>query len=283
MRSIAKDFEARGIRTRSGRVWTGQSLRPLALKPLYAGLRSHIPGGGSTGELGNLYEGQWPGLVSRGEWQAVQSLLRAPERKTNRPGRAKHLLSFIARCGVCGGMLTVAYRDGGSLYVCGVNGCVRITQADLDELAEQVMLGYLARPEVLETLRAGDEHGEQELTQVRDQLTEVRARHEQLADAVAAGTVSVATLVRAEPTLLAEIAKLEARAKELSTPSALRGLIEPGADVARRWEAAPMSAHREIARLLLSPELIGQLRLLPSPRRGRRRTPAQDRVEWRRE
>ncbi len=59
----------------------------------------------------------------------------------------------------------------------------------------------------------------------------MQARHEQLADAVADGTVSVATLVRAEPTMLAEITKPEAHEKELSTPSALRGLIEPGADV----------------------------------------------------
>ncbi|MGH3702435.1 MAG: hypothetical protein ACRDQY_23890 [Pseudonocardiaceae bacterium] len=59
------------------------------------------------------------------------------------------------------------------------------------------------------------------------------------------------------------------------------GLIEPGADVARRWEAAPTSTRGEIARLLLTPELIGQLRLLRSPRRGgHRRTPARDRVEW---
>jgi hypothetical protein len=43
LRSIAKDFEARGIRTRSGRVWTGLSLRPLALAPVYAGLRAHNP------------------------------------------------------------------------------------------------------------------------------------------------------------------------------------------------------------------------------------------------
>lgn len=47
----------------------------------------------------------------------------------------------------------------------------------------------------------------------------VRARHDQLADAVVAGTVSVATLVRADPTILAEITKLEAHEKELSTPA----------------------------------------------------------------
>jgi hypothetical protein len=172
----------------------------------------------------------------------------------------------------------VTYRDTGSVYVCRINGCVRITQADLDELAEQVMLDYLARSDVIDALRAGDHDSDAEHAQIRDQLAVLRTRRDQLADAVAAGTVSVATLVRAEPTLLAEITKLEARQKELSIPSALRGLIEPGADVARRWETAPISTRREIARLLLTPDLISQLLLQPSPRRGPHRTPAHERT-----
>jgi len=98
------------------------------------------------------------------------------------------------------------------------------------------MLEYLVRPDVIDTLRAGDQEGDRELSAVRDQFAVVRARHDQLADAAAAGTVSVATLVRAEPTILAEITKLEAHEKELSTSSALRGLIEPGADATHRWE-----------------------------------------------
>lgn len=40
LRGIARDFQRRGIQTRSGLEWTGQHLRSLALKPLYAGLRA---------------------------------------------------------------------------------------------------------------------------------------------------------------------------------------------------------------------------------------------------
>lgn len=76
-----------------------------------------------------------------------------------------------------------------------------------------------------------------------------------------AGRASVAALVRAEPVLLAEIKKWEARVKELSTPSVLRGLIEPGADVTQRWAMAPFSTRRELARILLTPDFLGQLRL----------------------
>ena len=72
----------------------------MAIKPLYAGLRAHVPGkqgGTHPVDLDSVYEAQSPGLVSRADWYAVQRLLRAPERKTSRPGRANHLLSRIAR------------------------------------------------------------------------------------------------------------------------------------------------------------------------------------------
>ena len=108
----------------------------------------------------------------------------------------------------------------------------------------------------------------------------MRARHDELAEAVAAGTLRITLAARSEPAILAEIQRLEKRSAELATPSALRGLIEPGADVARRWAAAPMSTRREIARLLLTPKLLGELRITPSLTRGPRLTLAEKRIQW---
>lgn len=288
LRSIARDFQARGIRTRSGLVFSPEHLRSVALCPAYTALRAHRPVSGPRGPerhrpvpVSEMYEGQWPPLVSRAEWLAVQRLLSAPERKTSRPGRGKHLLSMIARCGRCGGALAVAYRGERSEYFCRTKGCVRINQADVDQIAEQVMLAYLARPDVIGTLRAGEQDDDRELSAIRDQLATVRARHDELAEAVAAGTLSVVLAARSEPVILAEIERLEKREKELITPSALRGLIEPGDDVARRWATAPMSTRRDIARLLLTPTLIGELRITPAG--PGRRVPAEERIQWWRE
>ena len=44
LRSIAADFEARGIRTRTGKVFSPQHLRVLATTAAYAGLRVHDSG-----------------------------------------------------------------------------------------------------------------------------------------------------------------------------------------------------------------------------------------------
>lgn len=117
------------------------------------------------------------------------------------------------------------------------------------------MLAYLARPEVIDTLRAGEQHDDRELSTVRDQLATVRARHDELVEAIASGQLSVTLAARSEPAILAEIQHLERRQKELATPSALCGLIEPGDDVARRWAAAPMSSRREIAPPAAQPQV----------------------------
>ena len=42
----------------------------------------------------------------------------------------------------------------------------------------------------------------------------------------------------------------------------LDGLITPGADVRDRWKDAELSTQREGARLLLSPALLGELRIV---------------------
>ncbi|MGH3610210.1 MAG: hypothetical protein ACRDRD_19300, partial [Pseudonocardiaceae bacterium] len=70
-------------------------------------------------------------------------------------------------------------------------------------------LAYLARPEVIDTLRADEQHDDRELSAIRDQLATVRTRHDELADAVATGTLSVVLAARSEPALLTEIERLE--------------------------------------------------------------------------
>ena len=66
------------------------------------------------------------------------------------------------------------------------------------------------------------------LQAVRDELAAARARLAELADAAAAGTISIATVARAEPQILATIGALERREAELATPSRIARLHHPG-------------------------------------------------------
>jgi site-specific DNA recombinase len=291
LRSIALDFERRGVRTRSGKVFSPQHLRVLATTAAYAGLRVHDSEGRGAGRGHSPQPGTpgvtvvkatWEPLVSEATYRAVQRLLNDPKRVTTRPGRAKHLLAGIAVCDKCNGPIFATFRHEVPSYQCR-KGCIRIRKADIEELAEGAILAYLARPDVHDALSRAEADTDA-LRAVRDELSATRARLAELGDAAAAGTISIATVIRAEPKILAAIADLERHEAELATPSALRQFISPGADVADRWHVAPMSARREVARLLLTPEMIGELRVTPRPAGwpGGRHVPAYDRVVWRR-
>jgi site-specific DNA recombinase len=109
-------------------------------------------------------------------------------------------------------------------------------------------------------------------------IAEARAALEELYADVEAGKVSPTIATRTERGHLARLARAEAREAELTTPSALRGILGPGDDVAARWDAAPISARREVARMLLTPELLGELRVQRATVHG---ISVDDRVHWR--
>ena len=122
-------------------------------------------------------------------------------------------------------------------------------------------MAYLARPDVHEALSRAETDSDA-LRAVRDELAGLGPgwRSWPMLQQPA-----LSALPRAEPQILATIGALERREAEMATPSALHGFISPGADVARRWQAVPISARREVARMLLAPEMIGELRVTPRP------------------
>lgn len=290
LRSIAVDFDRRDIRRRDGEAFSSQDLRSLALAPATAGFRRYLPGhpGGVTRSkltADALLPGIWQPIVEPGVWYAVREILCDPARITQRPGRGKHLLSMIARCDVCGGPLAVTFRGGSHgkphgrrEYQCHTGGHVRVRADELDDFATGQILNYLARPDVYEGLNA-DGDGDGRLEAVRAELIAARSRLDELADAYADGAKNIRAFTRAEAKLTATITTLEAQERELMTPPALGRLMEPSADVDQRWDAAPMSTKREVARLLFSPAWLGELRVTRSPTPGHA-VPVDVRVEW---
>jgi site-specific DNA recombinase len=286
LRSIARDWAERGVVNQSGKPFTAAHLRSMAITRAYAGQREHTPGrkGRGTapgGQPVEVVEGNWPALVPQTTWLAVQRLLTAPERRTSRPGRGVHLLSMIAVCGVCGGPLAARARDGRALYTCHTKSCVRVAQAELDTYAERAMLGYLARPDVYKAL-AATSADDPKLAAARDKVAEVEGELDDLAAQVGAGKLSATFATRSEPGILARLKAARAAEAALSTPNTLTGLIAPGKDVARRWKVMPMESKRAVARILLSPGLLGELRLLRTPVHGKTTAPVEARVEFRR-
>ena len=267
MVSIVKDFAARGITSRKGKPFTIQVMRSRLLAPVYIGRRVHTPPtqrkgkrrprGAYTGAPAQMYEATWPALVSDDVFYAVRTRLMDPARTTTRPGSALHLLSMIARCHHCDGPLSARYRNGSRKYQCRDTGCVGVGADPLDDWAEREVLGVLTAPDVVERLMPGQD--DDALAAARDELARVRAEHTDLIARVADGTLSPTLAAGAEPGILARLALAETAVREMTMPAGLRNLIDPTTKVVEQWEALPMAARREVAKLLFSTGVLGVL------------------------
>lgn len=253
MRSIRLDLEARGVRSRKGNVLSEWVIRNIALCATYAGRRAHRD---------KIYTTEkWQPIVEPALFDRVQARLSDPRRRVNRDAWGRHLLTMIAVCDLCGGPMSSSQHGGEPWHLRCHNNCpIQVNEALMDQVATEAMLGYLTRPDVYEELTR-DPGNNPEVERVRQELAATRKQWTELAALVANRRLSPELAAASEPTLVADIKRLERRERELLLPSALAPYVGPVDQVRQRWEAAPMSAKREVARLLLSPGLLGQLRV----------------------
>ena len=123
---------------------------------MYLGKRRH---NGSA-----LVDGNWPPLVDEDTYWRAVAVLSNPARKPKgggiRPGRSRWLLSYLAKCGVCGGPISMRHlpRTGGqtAYYRCG-RGCVSAPLEWLDELATVGVVMFCAKSPLYEVLTRGDD------------------------------------------------------------------------------------------------------------------------------
>jgi len=285
--AIARDFAEQGYRNGKGEPFSGNHLRSLARLHAYTGLRVHFPGRAKHNwrlqvKAEHLIEANWKPIIDRDLFWQVQEILDDPTRKTTRPGRANHLLSHVAVCGVCGNWMVWRSRqqpnaaDPVPSYVCR-NGHVRVTEAALDRLGEDLLLGYLEGEALADDLAAQEADGAA-LRQARADTAALRAQLKEIPGMIEAG-VSAANVAVAEQRILRALGAAERREKDLSSPAALRGLIEPGPGVRGRWASTPLAVQRQIARLVFAEDALGVLRILPTATRGPVRVPIEERVQ----
>jgi hypothetical protein len=158
---------------------------------------------------------------------------------------------------------------------------VRVIEPLLDAFVEDVLLTVLEAEDVYAALVPQDADTGPALAAVRAELAELHARHRELASAVATRQLSTLLASHAEPEILAGIKAAQAREQQLSTPRLLDGLITPGTDVRVRWQDTVLNTRREVARLLLTPTVLGQLRVTRTSGTGPTAVPIHDRVRFR--
>lgn len=251
VKAIAADLQRRDVpRPAAGR-WHTQRIRDIATNPVYIGRRVYN---------GAQYEGAWPALVEPNVFYAAVRVLADPARVTTRPGRQRHLLSYLALCDPCGGLMEAARGR----YRCRDNGCVTVLQPPVDELVTAACLARLADPAIYDQLRqAGDDADERALAAWAE-VDELTATLNGWRASASRGQTTPESLATIEADLTRRIRAAQRRAETLAVPPAVRDVLEPGRDIAARWAALTLPAQRQVIR-----RLIDELRVGRAPLPGR--------------
>jgi site-specific DNA recombinase len=285
-RDIAAAFATRGWTSRRGNALPPSELTRIAKRVAYIGQRAHL----SVDDWRTLTPAErlqrqttveaWEPLVSERQFWAVQRIIRAPERLTStRPFRATHTYTGTLTCGGCGDPMSVAlYRHPDGHYYCPKNGCCMIYKPPVDVILDAAVVGYLSRPENIARTTSDDD---ETVNTARAEVERCRAQLDDLYATVASGNASASMQAATEKALLARLQAAETQVVQLLTPSELRGFAGPGVDVAQLWETMPVPAKRRTAKLLLSPVVLGEARIMPNPKgNGQVRLPVEERLVW---
>ncbi len=240
--TIAADLESRDVpRPEKGR-WHRQRIRDVASNSAYIGLRVYN---------GVEHPGNWPALVEPGVYYAARRVLA--ERSTTRPGAQRHLLSYLARCAVCEGPLC-AVRGR---YRCLERSCVTIVQDATDELVVAAVLARLASPKIYSALRRAGDDADKDALAARFEVDALTDRLNQWRRSAASGHTTPESLAVIEADLTRKTRLARARLDRATIPPALRDVLAPGEDVAKRCEALTLPAKRDVISLLIDDLRVG--------------------------
>lgn len=242
IRAISRDLNRRGAPTpdkdpENPKPWDNTRIRAMFRSPSIAGVRIH------RGEI--IGQASWPAIITEAEWHQVRAIFDDPTRSTTTGRAPRHLLSGIARCGVCGEPLRYRkpsrQRPG---YACANYHVGR--RADLvDEVVVGVIVGRLGMDDARDVFsRPDDSH-----TRAVDELRALRSRLEAFADSAADGEITPAAFARIEARLLPQIADAEKRTNA-GTAGPVVELVA-AEDVQAAWDALPIDSQRMAVRLLI--------------------------------
>lgn len=247
LRSLAIDLNSRGIPTKTGKRWQSAMIREMLKRTNIAGLRTHrgVIVGETNGEA----------IIDRDTFDRLTALFNDPARQVNRGiGRTPtHLLSGIAKCGLCGGAMRVNsewVRKGGYRvppgYACKECFKLRRNESDVDAYVSELVIGRLSNPAFLAGFDEGDRAAE---TEARDAIAAIDARLEIAADQFADDVITGDQMRRISERLRADRARWETVVTD-ALPRTLPAMIA-GPNPAERWESASLEARRATVAALM--------------------------------
>lgn len=231
---IARRWNASGILTVRGVVWTNLHVRRVLTNPRVAALVAH------KGEI--IGAGSWDPIVDETIWRGLQALLTDPSRGPGLSWKRAHLLSGIALCGVCEKPLYGRYAHGKSrtpVYACRDSHVGR-TMPQLDELITTLTLEYLAREGIAKDLQNDDT----DLTELETRRTALQKTKGQLAALLRRGVLSVEDVERDAAEIQSELDDIgRALAGNVIVHPAMQFLdADDDRTLQERWDAASVDS-----------------------------------------
>jgi len=264
LRGITLDWQARGVKSPTGRPWQATPLRRMLVSPTLAALRVYE---------GTTTEGTWPAILSVAEHIKVTSVLGDPTRRKSIGNSRSYLLSGMVRCGRCGGVLVAKRRvDHARRYVCvaapGLPNCGKLARLaeGVEAVVVEAVLTALEGADLGPYLRKGLNGEEGALVEsiTADELALVEA---------AADFYQERAISRPEflATRSALVARLEASRRKLASHQAsvtMTALTSTGAAVRAQWESRLLEWKRALLgavldHVVLRPAVSGRNRFDP--------------------
>lgn len=234
---VVRDFNERGLLTARGRHFTVGNLRQLLLRPGLAGFRVH------RGEIAS--KGDWEPILTPEQHHALVALYGDPTRKTYIEGNVKHLLTGIARCGICERPVKRMATRGVEYYLCW-SGEVGRKKDFVDEIVIRYIVKRLQRPDCLDVFAEPDDGV---IAAAEKEAAMLRARMDAFYSRAAKGQLSDAGLAKIEVELLPEIERAERAAVRTHIPAVLRE-IAGRPDAEARFKALLIEQKRSVVRTL---------------------------------
>jgi site-specific DNA recombinase len=254
LRSVAADFNARGIRTVSGRPWSTSVLARILQSARISARREH------HGEI--TAAGDWQAIISADESDRLRAILHDPARRTNRTAR-RYLLAGLLRCGLCGATLVARPRsDDTRRYVCakgpGLAGCggIAIVADPVEQLIAEATVQRLDTPELAATL-AGEAAADEALRPIQIELGNDQAQLEQLATAWADRQITFGEYLAARKPIERRIEAARRRLTRSTRSAAIGPYIGESAALRERWPDLPLPRQQAIVSTLVDRAVIG--------------------------
>lgn len=254
---IANDYNGRGIPAPRGGSWDPTQIKRLCVNPAYIGKRVH------RGEI--IGDGVWPAILSESLYWTAHAILTDPARNNVRDRSIKHLLSGIAKCGVCEGPMRVLPNRGNLSYLCESGFCVTIKESMLDAFIEKTVRERIFKLEVSEI---PDAQADQTRKAARAELAELEQRLEEFTTEAALGRLSAARLSKVEAKLQPLIDDARRRTKVVGSNKLLYKVVENP----QLWDDGTVVERREIL------DALGFVIHVDKIGRGRRNYEAGERV-----